>query len=103
MEWIIGLVAGFVVGYLFGKGSGKSAGQPQGGVVYSTEDAEKKKENLGRIEEFIVGKDKFTNDDIQSYLGDSDTTVGRYLDELEKSGKIKQVGDTGSGVFYTKA
>ena len=66
------------------------------------EDEAKKKENFRKIEEFIATKDKFTNDDLQNLLGVSDTTIGRYLDELEGQGKIKQVGKTGHSVYYTK-
>lgn len=35
-------------------------------------------------------------------LGISDATAERYLNELEKEGKVRQVGGTGSGVFYEK-
>ncbi|MCG2694810.1 hypothetical protein L6261_01880 [Candidatus Parcubacteria bacterium] len=45
---------------------------------------------------------KITNDQVEKMLGVSDTTVGRYLDELESEGKIKQVGNTGKSVYYTK-
>ena len=66
------------------------------------EDEAKKKENFRKIEEFIATKDKFTNDDLQNLLGVSDTTIGRYLDELEHDGVIKQIGKTGHSVYYTK-
>lgn len=42
------------------------------------------------------------NDEVQSALGVSDATATRYLDALEKSGDIKQVGSTGRGVTYRK-
>ncbi len=34
--------------------------------------------------------------------GISEATATRYLEELEKEGKIKQVGKTGAHVFYEK-
>jgi len=40
---------------------------------------------------------------VENLLLVSDATATRYLDELEKEGKIKQVGKTGKGVFYEKA
>ncbi len=47
-------------------------------------------------------KSEITNDDVQKALGVSDATATRYLDELEKSGDIVQVGSTGRGVTYRK-
>jgi predicted HTH transcriptional regulator len=45
---------------------------------------------------------KATNNDIEELLGISDATVTRYLEELEKEGLIKQIGKTGSAVYYKK-
>jgi len=100
MYLILGLIAGVIIGgvgvYLMMRER-----QPEQVVVENVDEA-KKKENFQKIEAFITQKEKFTNDDLQDLLGVSDTTIGRYLDELEKQGKIKQVGKTGMGVFYTK-
>jgi len=41
-----------------------------------------------------------SNEEIREYLGVSRRSVIRYLDELEKEGKIEQVGDIGRGVVY---
>jgi len=41
-----------------------------------------------------------SNDTVETALGVSDATATRMLDELEKSGDIVQVGDTGRGVTY---
>ena len=43
---------------------------------------------------------RITNDEVEKMLKVSDTTAGRYLEELEKRGRIKQVGKTGRGVYY---
>jgi Fic family protein len=48
------------------------------------------------------GQGRITNNDVEGLLGVSDATATRYLDELEKSGKIRQVGNTGRGVYYEK-
>jgi len=50
---------------------------------------------------FTDGKE-ISNDDVQRALGVSDATATRYLDALEKSGDIVQVGTTGRGVVYRK-
>jgi len=43
-----------------------------------------------------------TNDEVEKFLHVSDATATRYFSILEKEGKIKQVGKTGKGVFYSK-
>ncbi|MBU4142612.1 hypothetical protein KJ590_01245, partial [Patescibacteria group bacterium] len=66
--------------------------------------AAEKEENKLRIMDFFAGApgNKVVNDDIEKLLGVSDATVTRYLDELEKEGKIRQVGQTGRYVYYEK-
>lgn len=62
---------------------------------------EEKAENIAKIKKYISSKDKITNDEIQNLLGVSDTTIGRYLEELEADKVIKQVGKTGQAVYYS--
>ncbi len=45
---------------------------------------------------------EITNDEVEKLLHISDATATRYLAELEKRGKIRQVGTTGRGVKYVK-
>ena len=71
-------------------------------VVVANEDEAEKRENIIKIEDYIKDKDKFTNDDLQNLLKVSDTTIGRYLEELEHDKVIKQVGKTGQSVYYIK-
>lgn len=102
MFWgiIIGLVVGFAAGYLVAsQAKGESAKEK---VIYKSEGEAEKQANLAKIEQYIADKDRFTNDDLQNLLGVSDTTVGRYLDELEAAGTITQVGETGKFVYCTK-
>ena len=68
----------------------------------SSEDEAKKAENLKRAMEFIDRAGRFTNDDLQAHLKVSNTTVGRYLQDMERAGTIQQVGNTGKNVYYTK-
>ncbi|MBI4158422.1 MAG: winged helix-turn-helix transcriptional regulator [Candidatus Yanofskybacteria bacterium] len=46
------------------------------------------------------GQGELSNSDIREALGISPKTVVNYLDELEREGKIEQVGDIGQGVRY---
>lgn len=41
-----------------------------------------------------------SNEEIREHLGVSRRSVARYLDELEKEGKVEQVGDIGRDVTY---
>ncbi len=72
-------------------------------MVFANEEEAQKKENLGKITDYIRDKDQFTNDDLQDLLKVSNTTIGRYLEELEHSGVIHQVGETGRSVYYKKS
>jgi predicted HTH transcriptional regulator len=40
------------------------------------------------------------NREIREHLGVTDRTVVNYMDELEREGKVRQVGKTGKGVVY---
>ncbi|MBP9822030.1 MAG: winged helix-turn-helix domain-containing protein [Candidatus Pacebacteria bacterium] len=94
MSNIIYLVVGAVIGYMVGKRNGT-------GVGFGEKQVEEKKKNLEKIL-VMVGAGRVTNNEVQQALGVSDATVTRYLDELEKQGKIRQVGTTGNAVFYEK-
>ncbi len=49
----------------------------------------------------FLKKSKITNDEVKDFLHISDATATRYLSQLEKENKIKQVGKTGHAVSYT--
>ncbi len=49
----------------------------------------------------IIGeKGSVTNNDIETALGVSDASVTNYLQELEREGKIEQIGERGRFVSY---
>lgn len=76
-----------------------------GGLKYD-EQEEKKRENLEKIMGEMAlrqrqnSEAKITNDEVEKMLSVSNATAERYLDELEKSGRLEQVGRTGLRVFY---
>ena len=57
---------------------------------------------LLKIMELFAKQTEITNDEVEKLLQVSDATATRYLAELEKRGKIRQVGTTGRGVKYVK-
>lgn len=59
-------------------------------------------ERLRKLGELIDERGRITNDEAQRELGVSDATATNYLNELERAGKITQVGATGAGVYYKK-
>ncbi len=65
--------------------------------------AEKKQEHKQKILELLCQKERIANDDVEGLLSVSDATATRYLDDLEKEGKIRQIGDRGGYVYYEKA
>ena len=62
--------------------------------------AKKKMKNKKRILEFLQKNERVTNNDIEKLLGVSDATATRYMNELEKEQKVRQVGKTGNAVYY---
>ncbi len=62
----------------------------------------RKRKKLDKIMELLSKKEKISNNDVTLLLRISDATATRYLDILEKEGKIKQDGKTGKSVFYSK-
>ena len=62
---------------------------------------EQKAKNKQKILTFIQANEKIQNNDVEKLAGVSNATAERYLDELEKEGKLTQHGIIGQGVFYT--
>ncbi len=62
---------------------------------------EQKVENKQKILAFAQEHEKIQNNDVEKLAGVSNATAERYLDELEKEGKLTQHGTIGQNVFYT--
>lgn len=65
------------------------------------EQSAKKAENKQKILEFVQTNGKIQHHDAEKLTGVSNATAERYLDELEKEGKLTQHGTIGQSVFYT--
>ena len=63
---------------------------------------EQKTENKQKILAFAQEYGKIQNNDVEKLVGVSNATAERYLDELEKEGRLAQHGTIGQGVFYTR-
>lgn len=62
----------------------------------------RKRKKLDKVMYLFLKHSKITNDEVEKFLHVSDATATRYLSELEKENKIKQVGKTGKGVSYSR-
>jgi len=66
-----------------------------------SEQEARKAENKQKILTFVQEHEKIQNNDVEKLVGVSNATAERYLDELEKEGKLTQHGVIGQGVFYS--
>jgi hypothetical protein len=62
----------------------------------------RKRKKLDKVMAMFLKKSKITNDEVEKFLHVSDATATRYLSQLEKENKIKQVGKTGKAVSYSR-
>lgn len=60
----------------------------------------RKNANKEKALEFIKVRDQASNEEIREHLGVSRRSAVRYLDALEREGKVEQIGDIGRGVIY---
>ena len=94
MQYIITLIIGFLLGYFVASKKQK--------ISFISKQREEKERNKQAIYELLETNHPLTNNDVEMMLGISDATATRYFDELEKEGKVKQVGKTGRYVHYER-
>lgn len=96
LKFILGLIVGGLIVKLLDsrlRGSDTASNPNQ-------EKIEQRQENLEKVLELARQNGGITNDDVEEALGVSDATAERYLQELEKAGKLVQVGGVGRAVRY---
>ena len=80
---------------------GTSAGEEFVGICKSAvETASQKEARKQKALAMFDDKSELSNAEIRKALGVSSRTAVRYLDELEREGKIEQVGKIGHAVTY---
>ena len=85
---------------LVGKEKDEYAEMGKGLAEYNQKMQEKKNQMKAKILEMLKAKIKISNRDIAESLEIGRIQVIRYMDELEKEGKARQVGKSGRNVFY---
>ncbi|MEK7635352.1 MAG: DUF3796 domain-containing protein [Patescibacteria group bacterium] len=98
--WVVWFV--WFIYFFIPNDEASTSSDKEGKQTLMEKQAKEKADNLGKILNYFNGREKVTNDEVQSLLGVSDATTENYLDQLEKEGKIVQMGKTGSKVYYTK-
>ncbi len=63
---------------------------------------DRRKKKLEKIMTKLSETGKISNDEVERLLRVSDATATRYLDLLEKEGKLRQEGKTGKYVVYVR-
>ncbi len=53
-----------------------------------------------KILEFLTKYETITNDQVENLFKVSNSTAYRILEDLEREGKIEQIGNTGRNVYY---
>jgi len=97
----------FGVGVIIGAGViwyllKKPFGMAQGKETFKEGQVKEKEAGKIKILELFGSRARVSNDDVEKLLGVSDAGATRYLDELEKAEKIRQVGKEGRFVYYEK-
>src|SRR3989344_9318806 len=97
MAYLVAIITG-IIGFLLGWIL--ASRKQKGGFI--SEQSENKERNKKAIFEFLETNHSLTNDDAEKMLVISDAPATRYFDELEKEGKVRQVGKTGRHVHYER-
>ncbi|MDO8594095.1 MAG: DUF977 family protein [bacterium] len=90
-----------IVGAITGIALGMYIARKKVNAGFIAKQMEQKTENKQKILAFVQEHGKIQNNDVEKLAGVSNATAERYLDELEKEGKLTQHGTIGQGVFYT--
>ena len=94
MAYFITLIIGFALGWILSSQKRK--------ISFISKQQRDKEAGKESIYGLLETNHPLTNNDIEMMLGISDATATRYFEELEKEGKVRQVGETGRYVHYER-
>ena len=98
----VGAAAARIISSLIRANRRIDAGMAKDSEPLIEKQAREKEENKKKILGILETQSPLTNNHIEQLLGISDATATRYLEELEKEGRVRQVGKTGRYVYYEK-
>ena len=96
--FLIGVVAGVILTLVLVKRSEKEKKES-----LIKKQAREKEANKEAILGILETQHPLTNNHVEQLLGISDATATRYFEELEKEGRVRQVGAAGRGAYYELA
>ena len=94
MAYLTTLIIGFVLGWVLSAQKRK--------ISFISKQKRQKELDKEVIYGLLETSHPLTNNDVEAMLGISDASATRYFDELEKEGKVRQVGKTGRYVYYER-
>lgn len=94
MAYLITFIIAFTLGWFLSSRNRK--------ISFMSKQQEEKKRNKEAIYGLLETNHPLTNSDVQMMLDIPESTATRYFDELEKEGKVRQVGKTGRHVHYER-
>lgn len=102
MLYLIIIILVIIILFLIWKGflGGRAEEAVKGICAAAMGQSKEKMENKQRILEFLSKNGKATNVELRELVNVSKKTIVNYTDELEREGKIEQVGETGRFACY---
>lgn len=94
--WILVLIIIVLAWVLVSK---KNRDQLVGVCVSALDQTVRKNANKEKVLTLLAGG-ALSNSTLRGELGVSDRTIVRYMDELEREGRVEQIGTTGHAVTY---
>lgn len=94
MAYFITFIIAFALGWILSSQKRK--------VSFTSKQQKEKQAGKDAIYGLLETNHPLTNNDVEAMLGISDATATRYFDELEKEGKVRQIGKMGGHVSYER-
>lgn len=107
MVWLLVIILLIIIALLISERTREKARekvkQGMGLCNFALEQSIHKQKNKQKVLDLLQKETELTNEQIRKSLRISDRSVVRYMDELEKERKVKQLGSIGRGVSYKLA
>ncbi len=97
MIFLFGIVCGALVVFFVFRNL-KMGGRVEPDLI--AKQAKEKEENKQKILGLFEKQHEVSNNDVEKLLSVSDRSATRYMEELQREGKVEQIGSTGRSVVY---
>lgn len=100
MVWFVVILFLIILLLLLSQKVRQKLKQTLGICSFALEQSVHKQRNKQKIMDLFQKEKELSNEQIRNALKVSYRSVIRYMDDLEKEGKVRQMGNTGRGVVY---